>query len=97
MYPNTVTYDSRMKVKDYIDMAGGYGLDAKKNSVYIVYMNGTVARAKRGGRDVVEPGCEIVVPAKRSNPQALEKILSIATTSSSIATMIATIGNIILR
>lgn len=97
MYPNTVTYDSRLKVKDFIDMAGGYGLDAKKNAVYIVYMNGTVARAKRGGRDVVEPGCEIVVPGKRKNSQSLEKILSIATTSSSIATMIATIGNIILR
>lgn len=94
-YPNSVTYRSDMKVKDYIEMAGGYGLEAKKNRAYIVYMNGTVAKAKKNSKKQIEPGCEIIIPQKRNNPSNLQEILGIATTSASIATMIATIGNII--
>lgn len=95
LYPNTVTFNSDMTVKDYINMAGGYGFKAKKNRAYIVYINGTVARVKKLSRNSIEPGCEIVVPEKRIRENQLQNILSLATTSSSIATMIATIGNII--
>lgn len=95
MYPNTVVYDSSLRVKDFVEMAGGYGFRSKKNMAYVIYMNGTVAKAGRNMKAVVQPGCEIVVPAKGRNPEALQSILSIATTSASLATMIATIGNII--
>lgn len=95
MYPNVVTYNSQMTVRDFITMAGGYGFQAKKNKAYIIYMNGTVARAKRGSKEVVQPGCEIIVPEKRKSQQSLENIMSVATTSASLATMIATIGNIV--
>lgn len=95
MYPNTVVYDSSLRVKDFVEMAGGYGFRSKKNKAYVIYMNGTVAKAGRNMKAVVQPGCEIVVPAKGRNPEALQSILSIATTSASLATMIATIGNII--
>ena len=95
MYPNTVVYDSSLRVKDFVEMAGGYGFRSKKNKAYVIYMNGTVAKAGRNMKAVVQPGCEIVVPAKGRNPEALQNILSIATTSASLATMIATIGNII--
>ena len=95
MYPNTVVYDGDMRVKDFVEMAGGYGFRSKKNKAYVIYMNGTVAKAGRNMKAVVQPGCEIVVPAKGRNPEALQNILSIATTSASLATMIATIGNII--
>lgn len=95
LYPNTVAFNSNMSVRDYVNMAGGYGFRAKKNRAYIVYINGTVTRARKYSRNLVEPGCEIVVPEKRLKEGQLQNILSIATTSSSIATMIATIGNII--
>ena len=95
MYPNTVVYDPDMKVKDFVEMAGGYGFRSKKNRAYVIYMNGTVARARKSSRGVVQPGCEIVVPEKVRNEGALQNVLSIATTSASLATMIATIGNII--
>ena len=95
MYANTVTYDSNMTVRDYIDQAGGYGYRSKKSRVYVVYLNGTVAKAKRYSKKVVEPGCEIVIPQKRDKKDNLGNILSIATTSSSIATMMATIANIL--
>lgn len=95
LYPNNVVYNPDMKVKDFVRMAGGLGYKAKKNKAYIVYMNGTVVRAKMGKKNIVEPGCEIVVPQKVLREGALQNALSIATTSASLATMIATIGNII--
>lgn len=95
MYPNTVTYNPGMSVRDYVTQAGGYGYRSKKSKAYIVYLNGTVARAKRLSKNVVEPGCEIVIPQKREKDGKLSEILSVATTASSLATMIATIGNII--
>lgn len=97
MHPNTVTYIQDMKVRDYVIQAGGYGFKSKRSKAYVIYMNGTVAKARRLSSKVVEPGCEIVVPNKRMTEGSLEKFLSIATTSSSIATMLATVGNIITR
>lgn len=95
MYPNTVTYNPKMTVNDYVLMAGGYGYKSKKSRAYIVYLNGTVARAKRMSTNVVEPGCEIIIPQKRQKEASLAEILSISTTAASLGTMIATIGNII--
>ena len=95
MYPNTVTYNPDMTVNDYITQAGGYGYRSKKSKAYIIYLNGNVERAKRFSRNVVEPGCEIVVPQKRAKDGQLQEILSISTTAASLATMVATIGNII--
>ena len=95
MYPNTVTYNPHMTVRDYVTMAGGYGYRSKKSKAYIIYLNGTVERAKRFSRNVVEPGCEIVVPQKRTREGQLQEFLSISTTAASLGTMIATIGNIL--
>ena len=95
MYPNTVTFNPKMKVKDYITQAGGYGYRSKKSKAYIIYLNGTVERARRFSKNVVEPGCEIVVPQKRTREGQLQEILSVSTTAASLATMMATIGNLL--
>ena len=58
-------------------------------------MNGTVAKARKNSRAVVEPGCEIIVPEKKKREGALQNVLSIATTSASLATMFGTLYNII--
>lgn len=97
MYPNTVAYNPDMTVKDYVIQAGGYGYRSKKSKAYIIYLNGTVARAKKMSKGVIEPGCEIVIPQKRDKDSSLQEILSISTTAASLGTMIATIGNIIMR
>ena len=86
-----------MKVKDYIESAGGYGFEAKKKKVFIVYMNGNVVKAKKNSRKQIEPGCEIIIPQKRQKPSNLQEKLAVSTTAASIATMIATIGNILTR
>ena len=95
LYPNTVTYNSKMTVNQYVSMAGGYGFRSKKSKAYVIYLNGTIAKARRFSSAVIEPGCEIVVPQKREKEGALQEVLSIATTASSIATMMATISNIL--
>lgn len=96
MYPNTVSYLDGKKLKHYIEQSGGYTADAKKSKAYIVYMNGTIARAKGGGKDLIQPGCEIIIPAKPERKGlSLPEILSIGTSTASLATMIATIANLI--
>ena len=95
LYPNTVTYSPSMTVRQYVQQAGGYGFRSKKNKAYIVYMNGQVARARQMAKGVVQPGCEIVIPKKRDKDGALQEILGVATTATSLATTMATIGNII--
>ena len=91
-YPNSVSYRKGQTVKDYIKMAGGYAQNARKSKPIVVYMNGMVDTGN-GAR--IEPGCQIIVPAKERNSDALQSVLSVATTSASVATMIATIGNIL--
>jgi hypothetical protein len=95
MYPNLVTYDSKMTVRQYVDMAGGYGYRSKRSKSYIIYMNGTVAKVRGSSRKLIEPGCEIVITQRRKQEDTLQKVLSISTTAASLGTMIATIGNIL--
>jgi protein involved in polysaccharide export with SLBB domain len=95
MYPNTISFQKGKPLSYYIEQAGGYGNRAKKSKAYIVYMNGQVKKAKKYSNDVIQPGCEIIVPTKEKNQFQLQNILSIASTSASLATMIASIANII--
>ena len=94
MYPNTVTFRNKEKLSHYIEQAGGYGERAKKSKVFVVYMNGQVKKASKFSHSLIEPGCEIIVPTKHKKNVQLQEILAIATTSASLATMIASIANI---
>lgn len=91
MYPNVVAYSPTMNVKKYVTMAGGYGYKAKRSKAYVVYMNGTVAKARGCSRKVIEPGCEIIVPTKIQDPTVLPTIMSIVSATSSTASMLSTI------
>ena len=87
MYPNTVSYVKGKSLDYYIEQAGDYGERAKKKRAYIVYMNGQVKKASKYNSNLIEPGCEIIVPTKEKNEFKLQNILSIATTSASLATI----------
>ena len=92
MYPNTVTYKNGEGLSYYINQAGGYGNRAKKSKVYVVYANGNVAKAKRLTGVKIEPGCEIIVPSKpEKNGQNFTQSITIASTVTSMAAMIATL------
>jgi polysaccharide biosynthesis protein len=93
MYPNTVAYEDGRNYRYYINQAGGFGTRAKHSKTFIVYQNGRVSEA---GKHKIEPGCEIIVPSKpKSNGNSFSHVLSIGTSIASLATMIATIGNLI--
>lgn len=93
LYPNTVYYKEGKNTNYYINQAGGATATGKKSRAIIIYMNGMVAKADRQHKPM--PGCQIVVPTKsRRRAMSLPEILSIGTSTASIATMIATIASL---
>lgn len=91
MYPNTVSYHKGKHARYYINAAGGYAQNARKSSAYVIYMNGMVSKVSAG--TAIEPGCEIVVPGKIRRKMSPAEVMSVGTSMSSIAAMIATIVN----
>ena len=93
LYPNTVRFKEGKNAKYYINLAGGTTSSAKKSRTIIIYMNGMVVKAD--SRHKPQPGCQIVVPTKaRRKGMSLPEILSIGSSTASIATMFATIANL---
>ena len=93
--PNTVAYEEGEDYKYYIEQAGGFGERARKRHAYIVYQNGTIAKAKKGQ---IEPGCEVVVPTKAPRDSAsVSQWLGIGTSLASLGTMFATIANLVKK
>jgi len=91
--PNTVAFEEGKDYKYYIEQAGGFGDRAKKSNTYIVYQNGTIAKAKKGK---IEPGCEVVVPSKaQRNNLSVAQWIGIGTGLASLGTMFATIANLL--
>ena len=93
MYPNTVGFVKGKKASYYIDQAGGFSNKAKRGQTYIIYMNGMVAKVSHNAKPM--PGCEIVVPAKATTKMSIAETMTIGTSVASIATMIATLANIL--
>jgi len=98
-YPNSITYTKGMSVQDCLSQAGGYNDIARKYPI-VIYMNGKVATTRKVGiffkrYPKVEPGCEIVIPSKtqRDRGTSLAEVLSIASSTTSIAAMITTLIN----
>ena len=92
--PNTVAFEDGENYKYYIKQAGGFGNRAKKSHTYIVYQNGTMAKANEGK---IEPGCEVVVPSKSRNNNNLQQWLGIGTSMASLATMFVSVANLIKK
>ena len=98
MLPNTVAYNSKMSVKDYINQAGGFANGARKSKAFIIYMNGQVAKVRGSGRGMVEPGCEIIVPIKdktKAEKWNIQTILGIASSIGSLGLTAASVANIL--
>ena len=87
--PNTVAFEEGKGYKYYVEQAGGFGERAKKRHAYIIYMNGTMAKAKKGK---IEPGCEVIVPTKAPrNENALAQWMGIGSTLASLAALVASV------
>ncbi len=83
-YPNTVTYDPSLSIKDYVAQAGGY----TKRSIrkpFVIYQNGMISLKSKN----VEPGCEIVVPQKpERDPMSAGEWVSLGSSVTSMAAVI---------
>lgn len=92
--PNEITYEPKKTVRYYVEQAGGYSSKAKKHKKFLITMNGHIMKANRHTK--VEPGSEIIVPMKEpKDGKTLQNSLGIATTATSLATMAASIANIL--
>lgn len=87
LFPNTVTYIEGKRFSYYINQAGGYSRGAHKRGGYIIYNNGNVSKVRCGK---VQPGCEIVIPAKkrRENTRTVATSLSITTAIATVAAVL---------
>ena len=93
LFPNTVAYQAGKNWKHYVNQAGGFGNRSRKSHTYIVYQNGTISQV---GKGKIEPGCEIIVPQKGKRDMSnLMQWVSVGTSMASLATMFATIGNLL--
>ena len=92
--PNSVVYDPKMKLKDYISEAGGYAERARKSGTFILYPNGHIKELGRNAsaKDIMG-GSKIIVPQKGRSQWNLGTTLSTITTSVSMLAVIATLIN----
>ncbi len=97
-FPVSMNYKKGEKLKYYIKHAGGYADKAKKRGVYIAYANGSIAKADKGSRNTVQPGCEIIVPTKEQTEKLkAAEIVSLGTGTASLAAVVLSILNIVKK
>lgn len=96
MYSNTTPFVKGKNLKYYIEKAGGFSEKARKSKAYVVYMNGSVSKAKKRSSKLIQPGCEIIVPARQQRDGLkTTEILSLGSTSASLATVVLALMNLL--
>jgi protein involved in polysaccharide export with SLBB domain len=68
LFPTTARYDLTNRFSSYISKSGGFTDNARKSRSYVIYANGDVKRTNKfllfNVYPKIEPGAEIIVPAK---------------------------------
>lgn len=92
--PNTITYDSKKSLSDYISEAGGYGERAKKSGAFIIYPNGHIKElGRRASARHIEPGSEIIIPQKHKSNFNLGNSIGLISSSVSMLAVVASLIN----
>ncbi|SMO88027.1 protein involved in polysaccharide export, contains SLBB domain of the beta-grasp fold [Saccharicrinis carchari] len=96
--PISSNYVQGKSLKSYIWDSGGFGMQAKKGKVYVVYPNGSASGTKGflffRNYPKVTPGSEIIVPLKPEREGISPQMwISIGSAMASIGLTIATIAN----
>ncbi|MFN3488732.1 MAG: SLBB domain-containing protein [Emticicia sp.] len=95
--PTTVPYSSGLKLKEYLDLAGGTTDSAFVKKTYVRYGNGRLDRTRSflGIKTYpkIENGSEIIVPVRRKYKWTPAERIAISTAVVSIATLLFTIFN----
>ena len=93
MFPNTVVYVPGKSLDYYISAAGGYGQNAQRSKVHVVYMNGSSA-VKKLGNLRIEPGCEIIVPTRpERRGMSAGEVVSLTSATASMAMVVVSLIN----
>ncbi len=94
MFSNAVVYEEGKRLKHYVNAAGGFSANAKRNKSYVIYANGSAAR--KGKK--IEPGCIVIVPAKpEKEGLKLGEISAITSASTSILSLVTLLGNLFAK
>ena len=85
-----VPYIEKYRLLDYLDAAGGFSSRAQRKKTYVVYANGKAATTHRflfiKSFPRVEPGCEVIVPAKPEGQKtSTTEIIGISSALASLA------------
>jgi protein involved in polysaccharide export with SLBB domain len=89
----TIDYRHPMRVRDYIDRAGGWLRAADTAGIFVVRANGEVLSRRRGAMSAyVYPGDVIFVPVKTQSNMFWTKLREISTTLFQAGLSAATIG-----
>jgi hypothetical protein len=97
--PIGMAYEHGRNLKYYVDRSGGFGENAKRNKVFVIYSDG-ITRVTRNffwhAYPAIEPGCQIIIPPKpeRQKTDNTGKWLAIASTLSTIVIAISTLSKL---
>lgn len=92
--PNSIVYDPKKDLKDYISEAGGYAERARKSGTFILYPNGHIKELGRNAsaKNIIG-GSKIIVPQKAKSQWNLGTTMSTISTSVSMLAVIASLIN----
>lgn len=99
-----VRYSDGQNFRYYVDRAGGFSENARRNRAYVVYANGDVDRSRKyifgliRSNPEIMPGAQIIVPEKLpgdglSTAEVISLTSSAATTALLLLTLIDRLGN----
>lgn len=92
MYPNSVTYKEKKKLKYYVSSAGGFDNRARRGSAFVIYMNGMVESGKRAE---IRPGCVVIIPSKSpSEPVKWSEVVGMLSSTASTAAVVLSAINL---
>lgn len=91
-YENTVPYIKGKNVKYYMAQGGARGAKNRRWA-YVIYQNGTAKMVRDGAK--IEPGCEIVLPERNTQSNAMQTASMWVSIGSTLATMGAVIASVL--
>lgn len=98
MYPVSMAYEQGKNLNYYIKHAGGYSAEAGKSRVYGIHQNGSVVKLSSNSVKDIQPGTEIIVPAKKARKRmSTGEVMSMASAGTSLASVIIALMNIIRK
>ncbi|EKB48323.1 SLBB domain-containing protein [Cecembia lonarensis] len=98
LYPTSARYRENAGFKQYISRAGGFTEKSRRGRSYVIYANGDVQRTRKflfiNAYPSIEPGAEIIVPAKpEREPMSIQGWVGLATSLTTLVILIDRIGS----